>query len=305
METDNWRRNKRVFFAVSVPQLTWLLIFFIIPLAAVFIISFSEKRGIIGHELVWDWKNYIRAIEPIYLSIFAKTLLTSTAVTVICLLVGYPVALAISFAPRWLKLALLFAVTVPFWINGLIRTYALIAVFRTRGILNFTLEWFWSIGASVLAWFGIEVGSYQDLQFLYTNVAATAGIVYVFIPFMILPLYAVMERFDKSYLEAALDLGAGHWRTFFTVLLPLTTPGIISGCIIVFVPSLGVFFIADLLGGTDSLLIGNVIERQFLGANNWPFGAALSFLLMYLTFAALILYSIVNKKSKKIGGVDV
>ena len=302
---DSWRDNKRVFFAIGIPPQLWLLLFFIIPLAALFTLGFSEKRGIIGHELVWTFANYARAFEPIYLAIFGKSLLIAATATAICLLVSYPVALAIAFAPRRLKMPLLLAVTVPFWINILIRTYALIAVFRTRGFLNFTLEWLWTLGADALALFGIALGAYQPLELLYTNVAVTAGIVYIFIPFMILPLYAVLERFDKSYLEAALDLGAGHWRAFTSVLLPLTLPGVLSGIIIVFVPALGAFFIADMLGGTDSQLIGNIIERQFLGANNWPFGAALSFLLMYLTFIAIVLRHLMAARRGKEGGIDV
>lgn len=305
MDADSWRGNKRVFFAISAPQLSWLLAFFIVPLAAVFLLSFSEKRGIIDHELVWTLANYGRAFEPVYLGIFAKSLAIAAAATLACLLIGYPVALAVSFAPARLKTPLLLAVTLPFWINILVRTYALIAVFRTRGFLNFTLEWFWDIGADALAVLGVDIGPYQPLELLYTNIAVTAGIVYVFLPFMILPLYAVMERFNKAYLEAALDLGAGHWRAFFTVLLPLTLPGVVSGVVIVFVPALGAFFIADMLGGADSQLIGNVIERQFLGANNWPFGAALSFLLMYLTFAAIALRSAFAGRSGRRGGLDV
>ena len=305
MEADHWAGSKRVFASLSAPQFAWLAVFFILPLTAVFLLSFSEKRGIIDHELVWTFANYTRAFEPIYLNVFAKSLLIAAAATVTCLLIAYPVALAIAFAPQRLKMPLLLAVTLPFWINILIRTYALIAVFRTRGFLNFTLEWFWSIGAGALGAVGMEVGDYQPLELLYTNVAVTAGIVYVFLPFMILPLYAVMERFNKQYLEAALDLGAGHWRAFFTVLLPLTLPGVLSGIIIVFVPALGAFFIANMLGGTDSQLIGNIIERQFLDANNWPFGAALSFLLMYLTFIAIVLRHLFSARGRQRGQMDV
>lgn len=305
MDADHWRGSKGVFFTLSAPQLAWLLVFFILPLAAVFLLSFSEKRGIVDHELVWTFANYSRAFEPVYLNVFAKSLLIAAAATVVCLLIAYPVALSIAFAPPRLKMPLLLAVTLPFWINILIRTYALIAVFRTRGFLNFTLEWFWNIGAGALGALGISVGAYQPLELLYTNVAVTAGIVYVFLPFMILPLYAVLERFNKQYLEAALDLGAGHWRAFATVLLPLTLPGVFSGVIIVFVPALGAFFIANMLGGTDSLLIGNIIERQFLDANNWPFGAALSFMLMYLTFAAIILRHFFSARAQQRGQADV
>ena len=289
MQTEHWKSNPGVFAVLGLPGAAWLAAFFIVPLAFIFGLSFSEKTGVIGHELTWTGANYLRAAEPIYLNIFAKSLVIAAAATAFCLLVGYPVALAVAFAPDRLKTPLLLAITLPFWINILVRTYSLIAVFRTNGFLNWTLEWFWDLGAGVLSFLGLEAGAYPPLRLLYTNTAVALGVGYVFLPFMILPLYAAMERFDKSYLEASMDLGAGHWRTFFRVLLPMTMPGVLSGVMIVFVPALGAFFIADMLGGADSVLIGNVIERQFLGANNWPFGAALSFLLMYLTFGAILL----------------
>lgn len=298
MQSEHWRDYKGVFAGLGLPALLWLAVFFILPLAFIFGLSFSEKSGIIGHNLVWTGDNYARAAEPIYLGIFGKSLVIAAGATIACLLIGYPVALAVAFAPQRLKVPLLIAVSLPFWINILIRTYALIAVFRTRGFLNFALEWFWQAGADVLSFVGITVPPYEPLQLLHTNIAVSLGIAYVFLPFMILPLYASMEKFNRSYLEASLDLGAGHWYTFWRVLLPLTMPGVISGITIVFVPSLGAFFIADMLGGTNSQLIGNVIERQFLGANNWPFGAALSFMLMYLTFAAIILRQVFARKDK-------
>lgn len=302
MQSEHWRTNPGVFSALGLPGLLWLVVFFVVPLGFIFGLSFSDKVGIIGHDLSWTGDNYLRAFEPIYLGIFVKSLVIAVAATSVCLLVGYPVALAVAFAPPKVKMPLLLAITLPFWINILIRTYALIAVFRTRGFLNFTLEWLWSIGDSVLRVVGLSLGEFQALGLLYTNTAVALGVAYVFLPFMILPLYASMERFDRSYLEASLDLGAGHWRTFGKVLLPLTMPGVISGVMIVFVPALGAFFIADMLGGADSQLIGNVIERQFLGANNWPFGAALSFLLMYLTFAAIALRQLFSAKTS--GGED-
>lgn len=305
MQNENWQANPRIFTALGLPGLLWLVVFFVVPLGFIFGLSFSDKSGIIGHDLTWTLGNYARAFEPIYLSIFVKSLLVAAAATFACLLIGYPVALAVAFAPQRIKMPLLLAITLPFWINILIRTYALIAVFRTRGFLNFTLEWLWDIGDSILRFIGLDqfaLGAYQPLELLYTNTAVALGIAYVFLPFMILPLYASMERFDRSYLEASLDLGAGHWRTFFKVLLPLTMPGVVSGIMIVFVPALGAFFIADMLGGADSQLIGNVIERQFLGANNWPFGAALSFLLMYLTFVAIAIRHLMSTRTASRNG---
>ena len=303
-KTESWRRFPRVFFALAAPQGAWLAAFFFVPLAAIFILSFSEKTGVVGHQLTFAPDNYLRVLQPIYLGVFWKSLVVAAAATAVCLAVGYPVALAIAFAPQKWKTPLLIAVTLPFWINVLVRTYALIAVFRVNGHLNGALNFFWTIGDKTLEAVGIPNGlgeSFTPLDLLYTNAAVTMGIVYVFLPFMILPLYAAMERFEKSYLEASLDLGAGHWRTFFSVLLPLTLPGVLSGVVIVFVPALGAFFIADMLGGADSQLIGNVIERQFLGANNWPFGSALSFLLMCLTFVVIALRSVLAARAERRG----
>jgi spermidine/putrescine transport system permease protein len=294
---DSWRKNPLVFWAFNLPPTVWLVLFFIIPLTLVWVLSFGEKRGIVAIEITWVLDNYARALQPLYLEIFWKSIWMAAAATLVCLIVGYPVAFAIAFAPARWKPYLLLALMVPFWINILIRTYALIAVFRTRGYVNFTLEWLWERANGVLNLFGLGEyqllgAQFQPLDLLYNNFAVSLGIVYAFFPFMVLPLYANIEKLDRSYIEASLDLGAGHWRTFFSVIFPLTWHGALSGVIIVFIPALGAFFIPDLLGGTDSQLIGNVIERQFKSANDWPFGAALSFLLMYATFGALALRSL-------------
>ena len=291
---ESWRQNRIVFWLLGIPPTLWLVLFFLIPLGIVWFISFGEKRGIVDIAITGTLDNYARALQPLYLQIFWKSIWMAGAATMICLVIGYPVAFAIAFAPERWKIWLMLAVILPFWINILIRTYALIAVFRTRGFINFTLEWLWEKGDWVLA--AIGLGEYQllgerfePLGMLYNNFAVSMGIVYAFLPFMILPLYANIEKLDRSYIEASLDLGAGHWRTFTSVIFPLTWHGALSGIIIVFIPALGAFFIPELLGGTDSQLIGNVIERQFKAANDWPFGGALSFLLMYATFGALAL----------------
>ncbi len=295
---DSWRKNPLVFWVVNLPPSAWLIFFFIVPLSLIWVLSFGEKRGVVDIAITWTFDNYTRALQPLYLEIFWKSIWMAAAATLACLILGYPVAFAIAFAPNRLKPYLLLALMVPFWINILIRTYALIAVFRTRGYVNFSLEWLWDQGNSVLGFLGLGgfqlLGAqFEPLELLYNNFAVSMGIVYAFFPFMVLPLYANIEKLDRSYLEASLDLGAGHWRTFFSVVFPLTWHGALSGIIIVFIPALGAFFIPDLLGGTDSQLIGNVIERQFKSANDWPFGAALSFLLMYATFGALALRALV------------
>ncbi len=266
----------------------------------IWILSFGEKRGIVDIAITGTLENYWRALDPLYLQIFAKSFWYAGLTTLICLIAAFPIALAITFArPRW-KPILLLIVILPFWTNLLIRTYALIAVLRTRGYVNFGLEWIWdgangfltAIGLGDLQLLGAQ---FQPLELLYNNFAVVFGLVYVYLPFMVLPLYASLDRMDKSYLEASLDLGASQLRTFMAIVVPLAMPGIVSGVIITFIPTLGAFLTPDLLGGTDSQMIANVIERQFKSANDWPFGAALSFLLMYITFFALAVRSLMSK----------
>jgi spermidine/putrescine transport system permease protein len=287
---ESWRQNKLVFWIFMIPGTTWLILFFLAPLAIIWAISFGENTSLVKTEITGTLDNYWRAMaEPVYLKIIWKSIWISVISTVLCLAVAYPISFLISFAKDKWKPLLLMIVILPFWINLLIRTYALIAVFRTRGFVNLSLEWLYNI-----LQLDHLFGAFEPLPMLYNNFAVVAGLVYVFMPFMVLPLYASIERLDKSYLEASLDLGASQARTFWSVTVPLTMPGIVSGIILVFIPMLGSFLTPDLLGGTNAQMIGNVIERQFKAANDWPFGAALSFLLMYATFGALALRSILS-----------
>jgi spermidine/putrescine transport system permease protein len=285
---ESWRQQPVVFWTFVLPGALWLLVFFMVPLGLVWILSFGERSGPVDILITGTLDNYVKALDPLYLGLFWRSFWIAAVATALVLIVGFPVALAVSFAPARAKPLLLMLVILPFWTNLLIRTYAMIAVLRGRGYLNFGLEGLWDLANAGLGALGLgALPPYQPLELLYNNAAVVIGIVYVYLPFMVLPLYATLERLDRSYLEASLDLGAGQWRTFRSIVVPLARPGIISGVILVFVPALGTFLISDLLGGPDSQLIGNVIEREFKAANNWPLGAALSFLLMYLTFAAL------------------
>ena len=289
---ESWKDNRGVFWILGIPGTLWLCAFFLIPLGFLFIMSFSDKAVIDGQVSITEYAyltgitNYLRAFDPLYLTIIWKSIWMSALATALCLATAYPIAFGICFAPERWKPLLLLLVILPFWINLLIRTYALIAVFRTQGYVNSALG-------------VVGLGPYD---MLYNNFAVIFGLVYVYMPFMVLPLYATIERLDKSFLEASLDLGATQFRTFLSVTVPLTLPGIISGIILVFIPCLGSFLTPDLLGGANAVMIGNVIERQFKAANDWPFGAALSFLLMYATFGALALRSLFARVSK---GVDI
>ncbi len=292
---QSWRQAKAAFAAIVAPPTLWLLLFFIAPMALIWLYSFGQNVGLTEIDVTGTFKNYFRALEPLYLGIFIKSAIIAGLATVICLIIGFPVALAITFAPDKVKPWLLLLIMLPFWTNLLVRTYALIAVLRTEGYINFTLEWFWNIGRGV----GIPIGEYEPLKLLYNNFAVTFGLVYVHLPFMVLPLYAALDRLDRSLLEASLDLGAGHLRTIFLIVVPLAMPGVASGVLITFIPALGSYLTPDLLGGTDSQMIANVIERQFKRANDWPFGAALSFLLLYMTFIAIAVQALFSKQERQ------
>jgi len=294
---QSWTRAKAIFATVLGPPLVWLVLFFIIPLAIVWVYSFGTNVGLTQIAFTGTFSNYARAIEPLYIGIFLKSVGVAGLTTSLCLVIGFPVALAITFAPDRLKAWLILLVMLPFWTNLLIRTYALIAVLRTEGYVNLSLGWLWSHASGLMTLLGMApLNSFQPLELLHNNFAVVFGLVYVHLPFMVLPLYSALDRLDRSLLEASLDLGAGHVRTMMKVVVPLALPGIASGILITFIPALGAYLTPDLLGGPDSQMIANIIERQFKRANDWPFGAALSFLLMYMTFIAIALQGIMAKR---------
>ena len=280
----DWRRNKAGFLAVLGPPLGWLTLFFFVPMAVVWAYSFGTNAGIADIRISGTFENYARAIEPLYLGILGKSLAFAALATLLCLIMGFPVALAISFAPPAMKSWLLIGVMLPFWTNLLIRTYALIALLRDEGIINNALSF-------AFGWAGFE-----PLRMMNSNFAVLVGLVYVHLPFMVLPIYAALDRMDRSLLEASLDLGAGHVRTIVLIVLPLAAPGILSGLLLTFIPVLGSYLAPDLLGGADSQMIANVIERQFKRANDWPFGAALAFMLIYLTLIGIALQSLARRR---------
>jgi spermidine/putrescine transport system permease protein len=267
------------------PGTFWLVIFFLIPLGFLFVLSFSSKLGINDYIYFDTLSNYARGFSSDIISILVRTIWWSALATVACLLVAYPVAFGICFAPEKWRPLLLLLIILPFWINLLIRTYALKTVMGARGVVNTALE---TIGLG-------------PIEMLGTTGAVIFGLFYVFLPFMVLPLYATIERLDKSYLEASLDLGASQAQTFFKITLPLTMPGIVTGVILVFIPCLGMFLISDELGGTRSWMIANVIQNQFGSSNDWPFGSALSFLLMAATIIVLFIQNQWQKRSKGVG----
>ena len=286
---ESWRDNKAAFAILTLPGAAWLVAFFTLPMLIIWVIGFGE-RGPYGQTLLsFSLANYERALDWLYLGIIWKSVKIAALTTLICVVAGFPLTMGIAFAPRRWRMALLVLVILPFWTNLLVRTYAWIAVLRSRGHLNGALEWGHERLNAVAVALGVAppLGEFQPLELLYNQPAVVIGLVHVHLPFLVLPLYAAMARLDKRTLEASLDLGAGHWRTLRSVLVPLVMPGLVTGALLVFILSLGSFVTPNLLGGTDSLMIGSLIAREFTAARDWPFGAALSFLLVAATFVAL------------------
>lgn len=306
---SNLKQSRALAWFLTLPPWLWLAVLFFAPIAFVWVFSFGAKAGLTEIDITWTLDNYIRIFDSIYIIIFIKSFITVFIATFICVLIAYPVAIAMCFVDKKWQPWLLLLIILPFWINVLIRTYGLISLIRDQGTLNSIFFGGWWIMQKlaelsgllpVLPWLD---GEFQPIQMMNTGFSVFLGIVYSFVPFMILPIFSSMERLDKSYIEASLDLGASHLRTFFSVILPMTQQGLTSGIILVFIPALGAFFIPTLLGNPEWWLIGNIIERQFHAANDLPFGSALSFLLMYITFGALALRSYIeNRQEKKIRG---
>lgn len=228
--------------------------------------------------MVWNFtvSNYLKALNPIYLKPIVRSFWLAIVNTVICLLIGYPMAYYISRRPAEVKSVLLLLIILPFWTNFLVRTYAWMVILREGGLVNVIL---------------MKSGLIEEpLKLLFTKKAVIIGLVYGYLPFMILPLYASIEKVNPALLEAAYDLGANPFQTFSRVMVPLTLPGIIAGSILVFIPTLGAFVTPDLLGGAKEMMIGNLIQNQYLKVRNWPFGSALSFMLLNIVLALLFFY---------------
>ena len=264
----------------------WLVLFVMIPNIMIIGTSFLTRDEANLIEMTFTLDNYIRLADPLYFKVLMHSFYMALIATLLCLIIGYPFAYIVAKMPEKWRPFMLFLVIVPFWTNSLIRTYGLKIVLGTQGVLN----------KSLLALDIID----KPLRIMYTETAVMIGLVYILLPFMILPLYSAIEKLDDTYLEAAKDLGANKLQTLLKVVLPLTMPGIIGGCLLVLLPALGMFYISDLLGGAKNLLIGNVIKSQVLNARDWPFGAATS---IALTFAmAIMLYAyyragkLLNKK---------
>ena len=269
-------------WALSWPAAYWLGLYFMLPLVIMFIVSLGERTSVGTVVYTFTLKNYARFFGKIggrylYLLILWRSLWLATVNTLLCLIFGYPLALWIARQPERRRNLFLLLVMIPFWTNFLVRTYAWMVILRDTGVINTVL-------IDVLGW------AERPLRLLYTPGAVFLGLFYGYLPFMVLPLYTSLERLDWSLIEAAQDLGANMRRVFQEVMLPLTTPGIVAGSILVFIPSVGAYVTPDLLGGARVIMVGNLLQQQFLVVRDWPFGAAVGFILMILMLAATLLY---------------
>lgn len=270
---------------LMLPGLLWLGLLLVVPCLLVFVLIFFE-RGIYGGI---DWhaptlQNVVRVFDPLYLTIFWDSAMIAGLSTLVALLIGYPAAYAIVQAPPSRQTALLFLAILPFWTNYLIRTYAWIVLLNPAGLIN-----------TLLIWTGLRA---EPLTLLYTKPAVILGLVYSYTPFVILAIYSALQRLDPSYGEASRDLGAGPVQTFLRITLPLTAPGVAAGAVFVFVLSIGNFVTPDLLGGGKFQMVGNLIYDQFLSARDWPFGAALSALLIALMMLLLFAQAVASLRAR-------
>ncbi len=270
------------------PGVGWLTLFMIVPCLIVFFFSFFERGVYGGIDYTFTLDNFVRSAEPIYLSIFLKSARIAGLATLIALVLAYPAAYAISLAPKHRQTRYLFLIMLPFWSNYLIRTYAWIVLLNREGLINKGLG-------------GIGVID-EPLNILYNEFAVVTGLVYNYLPFVILAIYASLQRLNPEIREASEDLGAPAWKTFLRVTLPLTLPGVAAGAVFVFVLSIGNFITPDLLGGGRILMVGNLIYDQFLSARDWPFGAALSLMLLLVMMLLLFAQAVAVNRAQRSEG---
>jgi spermidine/putrescine transport system permease protein len=269
------------------PAFAWWGLLLVLPIGLVLVSSFFRRGSFGGIVYEPTLGNYIRALDPLYLGVLGYSIQMALITTVICLVVGFPAAYFIATRQSGqLRAFLLVLVVLPFLTNFLIRTYAWIVLLNREGVINQGLEALGLIG--------------EPLPLLYNDLSVVLGLVYGYLPLMILPLYAAIERINPEIREAALDLGARPLRILRTVLIPLTLPGIVAGCVFVFVPSLGNFPVPQLLGGGRRIMVGNLINQQFLEARDWPFGSTLALALMVVLIALLIVQARALRREREI-----
>lgn len=282
---------QRVSSLLAFPPIGWLVVFFLIPLVIVALYSFAQRGTYGGVEFAFSVQNYTRVLDLIYFHVFWQSLKLAVATSLSCLFVGYPMAFVMASASKRWRNILLMLVVIPFWTNFVVRTYAIKAAFSEAGPVN---EWLLHLG-----WIR------EPFPFSGTYLAIWLGMLTNYLPFMVLPLYVVLEKFDFSLLEAARDLGASRWQQLTRILIPMTKSGIVTGLVFVFAPALGEFVIPDLLGGARTMLIGNLMTEQFLKTRDWPFGSALSMLLITAAVLSVLILKSISARSEIEKGTNV
>ena len=271
---------------VIVTIVGWLVLFVFLPNLMIIGTSFLTRYDASFVKMVFTLDNYTRLLDPLYFEVLLHSLNMALIATLACLVLGYPFAWFLAKLPHKVRPLLLFLLIVPFWTNSLIRIYGLKIFLSTKGYLN-----------EFLLWLGVID---TPIRIMFTPSAVIIGLVYILLPFMVMPLYSSIEKLDKPLLEAARDLGASKLQTFIRIIIPLTMPGIIAGCLLVMLPAMGLFYVSDLMGGAKNLLIGNVIKVQVLNIRDWPFGAATSITLTIVMGLMLLVYwrasRLLNKK---------
>jgi len=267
---------------ISYPYIIWMIIFIVVPLVLVLYYSVTSTTD--GH-MVFTLEHFAKALQPTYLKVLGRSVLLALISTVVCLIIGYPVAMILSGRDLSKKSTLVMLFVIPMWMNFLLRTYAWMTLLDRKGVIN-----------SILGVFGLP-----QINILYTDSAVILGMVYDFLPFMVLPIFSVMSKIDRSLIEAAEDLGSNSLTVFLKVIFPLSLPGVVSGITMVFMPAVTTFIISKLLGGNQYTLIGNLIEDQFMRVYDWNFGSALSIIMMLIILISMAVMSKYDKEDT--GGV--
>ena len=282
------KENKFFKYLSLFPISFYVIVLILLPLIYIFCLSFltSDYYGGINYTLTLS--NYLNLVDLVYIKLFIKSFLIALVSTFICICIAYPFVIFVSQKKKIVKNIIMTLVMVPFLTNSLIRTYGWIVLLRKTGIVNTFLE-------------DLNVIS-SPISFIYNDFGIILGMVYTLLPFMILPLFSAVDKIDKSVIEASYDLGSTSFKTFFNIIVPQTKVGLFNGSLMVFIPAIGYFFIADLLGGGKLMLIGNLIKNQFLSARNWPFGAAVSISLVLITFGLVKIYQKIGGKMDDLGG---
>ena len=269
------------------PYIVWMALFIVVPMALILLYAFTVR----GNNLItfrFTLNNFIRFFDPVFIRVLVKSLEVAFVTTLLCIVLGYPVAYLIAQQKDQVQTLLILVITLPMWINMLVRTYAWISILSDGGLLN-----------SLLAYFNLS-----PIKMMYTDFAVMLGMVYNFLPFMILSIYTVLAKLDKALIQASFDLGANPLQTFLRVVFPLSLPGVISGITLVFLPAVSTFVIPKFLGGGQYMLIGNLIENQFITVGEWNFGSAISLIMAMIIMGSMILTRKIDKDPSEKSGVE-